>query len=79
MSCGVFNIATDVGNNKKILQNYGKIFKIKDSNDLYLKILDYKISRKTYSSMEFKQNQRNYIFKNFSLKNMLINYNNIWS
>ncbi len=79
MSCGVFNLATDVGNNKKILQNYVKIFKIKDSNDLYLKILDYKISRKTYSSMEFKQNQRNYIFKNFSLKNMLINYNNIWS
>ena len=78
MSCGVFNLATDVGNNKKIIKSYGKIFKTKDYNDLYLKILDYKINRKTYSSIEYKQNQRNYILKNFSLKNMLINYKNIW-
>lgn len=79
MSCGIYNLVTDVGNNIEILGNFGAIFKKKDEIDLSIKIINFIQNKKNMMSQDFKNKQRNYILKNYSLTKMISNYNLIWS
>lgn len=78
LSCGIFNISTDVGNSKKILGDFGLIYKKKDEVDLLNKILLFNKDKKNYQSLPFKKNMRNFVKNEFSLEKMIIDYNSVW-
>ena len=78
LSCGIFNISTDVGNSKKIIGNFGFIYEKKDEFDLLNKILLFNKGKKNYLSLSFKKKMRNFIENEYSLKKMIFDYNSVW-
>lgn len=78
LSCGIFNIATDIGNSKKIIGDFGLIYKQKDEVDLLNKILLFNKEKKNYLSLPFKKSMRNYVKNEYSLEKMIKNYSSVW-
>tara|TARA_A100001015_G_C14984447_1_gene710894 strand:+ start:1133 stop:1639 length:507 start_codon:yes stop_codon:yes gene_type:complete len=74
MLCEKYCLSTDVGDSKKILNKYGKIFKKNNPEDLKKKINDFYIRKKL-----FNKSGRKYILKNFIINKMVKKYNLIWN
>ena len=74
MLCEKYCLSTDVGDSRKILNKYGKIFKKNKPEDLKKKINDFYIRKKF-----FNKSGRKFILKNFNINQMIKKYNLIWN
>ncbi len=79
LSCGIFNISTDVGNSKKIIGKFGFIYKKKDEVDLLKKILLFNEKKNNYLSLPFKKSMRDFVKNEYSFEKMVLDYNSAWS
>ncbi len=76
MSVGVSCLSSDIGDNKKLLSSYGKLFTI-DNNEEFVNKLSNFIEN--FKFFENKSNEsRNFIISNYSLENMRNNYNKFY-
>ncbi len=71
----VYCLATNVGDSKRILGKYGKIFKKKNPKDLTKKIFEFIKKRNSLS----KINSRDYVIQNFGINEMVRQYNVLWN
>ena len=67
-------LSTDIGDSRKILNNYGKIFKKNNPVDLMKKIDKFYLKKKTHN-----RSGRKYVLKNFLIDKMVKKYNLIWN
>ncbi len=74
MLCEKYCLSTDVGDSRKILNKYGKIFKKNKPKDLKNKIKDFYIRKKLLN-----KSGRRYIQKNFLINKMVKRYNLVWN
>ena len=79
MLSGVPCIATDVGDNKLIISEYGMTVKPNDYEDLANKISNFILNLSNKNQHEsLKKECRKTIMKNYSLEKMIKNYNEYW-
>ncbi|WLP95225.1 glycosyltransferase [Psychrobacter sp. M13] len=80
MACGTLCVATDIGDSKVIIDNYGWIVEANDDKllaDAILKALELKKTPAQWNKM--KVLARKHITDNFSISLMIERYNKVWS
>lgn len=76
MSVGVSCLSSDIGDNKKLLSSYGKLFTIDNDEEFINKISNF---IESFKFPENKSNEsRNFIISNYSLENMSNKYNKFY-
>lgn len=80
MACGTPCIATDVGDSRKIIDNFGVIVspsQVDELADAIISLLECMKDNEKWSKL--KHGAKNYINRNFSIEEMVSNYKNVWS
>ncbi|MEI6821264.1 MAG: glycosyltransferase [Bacteroidota bacterium] len=76
MACGLPILASDTGGTSEIVKNhFGYLFEYKNSNQLYIKIIEI-LKNKTKLEL-MGENAKKYAISNFSIDTMILNYNKI--